>query len=375
MKGLAETLARLRAVADRPRSTVSNRLTRLEGFGSNPGNLAGYMRMPTRSSGLPLVVVLHGCTQDASSYDAGTGWSRLAELYGFAVLFPEQKRENNANLCFNWFEPGDIKRGSGEVESVIQMVDTLIAQYGLARDKVFVTGLSAGGAMTAALLATYPDRFAGGAIIAGLPFAGAAGVRQAFERMQARLIDQPGSLEALVRSASGHGGPWPTLSIWQGSADHVVSPKNVDAILDQWQGLHGVQREASRSELVNGYPRRTWTSSTGVDVIEVYSITGIGHGTPIGRPGPNEHGSRGAHIIETDISSTLAIASFWRLVDEYRASAEVPTRFSSPADVLSKSTDMAISGNVDSRKGASTAAPSGIQAAIEKALRAAGLMS
>ncbi|RYG28589.1 MAG: hypothetical protein EON93_18310, partial [Burkholderiales bacterium] len=73
-----------------------------------------------------LVVVLHGCTQTAAAYDLGSGWSQLAEEKGFAVLFPEQQRSNNANLCFNWFEPGDIRRDNGEAASVKQMIDHVV---------------------------------------------------------------------------------------------------------------------------------------------------------------------------------------------------------------------------------------------------------
>jgi poly(hydroxyalkanoate) depolymerase family esterase len=369
MQGLGDTIRRRGGRGGPPHQAKSDRLAALEGFGANPGNLAGYYRMPAIAAGAPLVVVLHGCTQSAASYDAGTGWSRLADKYGFGVLFPEQKRENNPNLCFNWFEPGDIRRGQGEVHSIMEMVDALIGRHGLSPDRVFVTGLSAGGAMSVALLATYAERFAGGAIIAGLPFAGATGVAQAFERMQGKLVDRPGALEKLVLEASEHRGPWPTLSLWQGTADHVVSPKNVLAIADQWRGLHQLSPDATRSELVNGYPRSTWTNRLGIDVLEVYSITGMGHGAPIGQPGPNEHGAQGAHIIETRISSTLAIASFWRIID-VPAQADLDPA----ASGLRQDADQASASPRSSQANAGAEAKSDIQAVIEKALRAAGLM-
>ena len=92
----------------------------------------------------------------------------LADLHGFAVLFPEQQRANNANLCFNWFVPEDIRRDSGEALSIRQMIEAMVVAHGLDRSRIFVTGLSAGGAMASAMLATYPEIFAGGAIIAGL---------------------------------------------------------------------------------------------------------------------------------------------------------------------------------------------------------------
>jgi poly(3-hydroxybutyrate) depolymerase len=85
----------------------SDVLSKLEAFGSNPGQLDAWTFVPELrgDKASPLVVVLHGCTQTASDYNRGSGWSELAEAYGFAVLLPEQRRSNNANLCFNWFEP------------------------------------------------------------------------------------------------------------------------------------------------------------------------------------------------------------------------------------------------------------------------------
>ena len=125
------------------------------------------------------MVVLHGCTQTAAGYELGAGWSTLARRYGFALLMPEQTKANNARLCFNWFEPHDIQRGEGEAASIRAMVEQMARAHGIDRKKIFVTGLSAGGAMSAVMLATYPDVFAGGAMIAGLPYGVANNVRQA----------------------------------------------------------------------------------------------------------------------------------------------------------------------------------------------------
>ena len=102
--------------------------------------------------------MLHGCTQTAADYDQGSGWSQLADRHGFVLLYPEQNRANNANLCFNWFEPGDIARGKGEALSIRQMIGAVAVAHGMDRDRVFVTGLSAGGAMASVMLATYPER-------------------------------------------------------------------------------------------------------------------------------------------------------------------------------------------------------------------------
>ncbi|RYD84555.1 MAG: PHB depolymerase family esterase, partial [Sphingomonadales bacterium] len=174
MRKLSDTIAHLaamRSTANSANHSSAGRLQGLTGFGSNPGNLAASVHIPERLSDRPaLVVVLHGCLQTAAAYDSGSGWSHLADEHGFAVLFPEQRRANNANLCFNWFLPEDNARDLGEAHSISGMIAAVVRDHGIDPARVFVTGLSAGGAMASVMLATYPELFAGGAIIAGLPF-------------------------------------------------------------------------------------------------------------------------------------------------------------------------------------------------------------
>lgn len=380
MRKLSDTIARLSAYRTQLGAGTGvdapGRLGTLPDFGSNPGALLARTHVPHElPAGAPLVVVLHGCTQTASGYDLGTGWSALADRDGFAVLFPEQQRANNANLCFNWFEPGDTARGKGEALSISQMIEAMIARHGLDRRRVFITGLSAGGAMAAAMLATYPELFAGGAIIAGLPYGVAATIPEAFDRMRAHGLPSEQRLQNLVRSASRHDGPWPTISIWQGSADRTVSPANAGALVAQWRGVHGLPAGPSASEQVDGQQRRVWRDADGRELIEEYSIAGMGHGTPIATDGL---GRAGPFILAAGISSTRRIARFWNLsaeavaADRQPAVAAPPAR--EPATVLAGS-----AGDVEPprRPGAADpqhpAAP-GVRKIIEDALRSAGLM-
>ena len=246
-------------------------------FGSNPGALRARVYVPAKlPEAAALVVVLHGCTQSATGYDHGSGWSQLAEQEGFAVLFPEQQRANNANLCFNWFVPGDIRRDSGEALSIRQMVEALVLAHKIDRKRIFVTGLSAGGAMTSVMLATYPDVFAGGAIIAGLAYGSATTIPEAFDRMRGHGGPSQRELPRLVRAASSHKGPWPTISIWQGTADNTVVPSNADAILMQWQGVHAIDASPTRTETVDGHMRQVWCDTSGRELIEKFSI--VRHG-------------------------------------------------------------------------------------------------
>lgn len=278
-------------------------------FSPNPGNLRMFTYVPPAlKAGAPLVVVLHGCGQTAGGYDFGTGWSQLAARTGFVVLAVEQKALNNPNTCFNWFNPEDIRRGEGEAASIAAMIGTMIKHHALDPSRVFITGLSAGGAMTAVMLATYPEIFAGGAIIAGLPFGAALNVRDALDTMRSAPLKTPGEWGELVRAASEHQGPWPKISIWHGALDTTVNVNNAQASVAQWGELHGLKLTAAKQEMVDGAIRLSWD-----DRLEVYTIAALGHGTPIDS---RIAGSPAPFILEAGISSTTRIAQFWGLLDK-----------------------------------------------------------
>ena len=261
--------------------TVSTPLREVHAFGSNPGNLRMFSYRPSHLAENPaLVVVLHGCTQSASGYDLGAGWSTLADRYGFALLFPEQQRINNPNGCFNWFQPEDSQRDRGEPFSIRQMIEKSVVDHGIDRHRIFVTGLSAGGAMTSIMLACYPDVFAGGAIVAGLPYGAATNVQQAFESMFQSPSRTAREWGDLVRKASSHRGLWPRVSVWHGNADKTVIPSNAREILKQWTDIHGLSPAPSAQKIVDGYPREVWMDGAGDEILESYTITNMAHGTP-----------------------------------------------------------------------------------------------
>ena len=180
-------------------------LVETAGFGANPGALRMFSFVPDDLQQPPaLVVVLHGCGQTAAGYDLGAGWSTLAGHYGFALLMPEQQPSNNGQGCFNWFNPEDTARDSGEACSIRQMIARMVQDHKVDERRIFVTGLSAGGAMTSVMLATYPELFAAGAIIAGLPFGVASNVREALNGMFQSPARPAAELGDLVRGASSH---------------------------------------------------------------------------------------------------------------------------------------------------------------------------
>jgi len=294
-----------------PAQFAASKLVEEAVFGANPGALRLFRHLPgTLPRNAPLLVMLHGCGQTARGYDHGAGWSVLADRHKFALLAPEQSRANNPKGCFNWFHDEDTMRGSGEAASIAGMIVHMVDSHGIDPKRIFITGLSAGGAMASSLLAAYPEIFAGGALIAGLPAGSASSIPEALMHMrrpQDRMAAQWGDE---VRRASPHTGPWPRISVWHGDADHVVAEANMEAIIAQWRDVHGL-KDAPKEEQQPGWSRRVWHDARKMPVIEAYIVKGLGHGTPItdGKDG----GHAAPFILDSGISSSARIADFFGL--------------------------------------------------------------
>ncbi len=320
---LLETLATVQSWSDQV-DTRDSRLVEVRDFGSNPGQLRMLTYVPDHlPASAPLVVILHGCTQTAVSFDKGTGWSTLADRHGFALLLPEQHWSNNPLRCFNWFRPEDTRRDGGEALSIKQMIDRMVHDHGLDRAQVYVTGLSSGGAMTSVMLATYPDVFAGGAVVAGVPYRTADSMPEAFETIFQGRSRSPREWGDLVRQVSSHQGPWPKVSVWHGDADSAVNPLNADEIVKQWTDLHGVAGAPHIEKTVDGHPHRVWHGADGEHLVESYTIAGMPHGAPLSTGDqPHQCGTAAPFFNEVGISSAHRIASFWGLLEhELDASA------------------------------------------------------
>ncbi|MES2289823.1 MAG: PHB depolymerase family esterase [Pseudomonadota bacterium] len=378
MDRLGATVAKLAAARAIPDFTLpgskGDRLKDLTGFGSNPGTLRARTYIPANlPANAPLVVVLHGCTQNAAGYDLSSGWSVLADMHGFALLYPEQQRSNNANLCFNWFSLADARRGGGEALSIREMVGTLVLAHDIDGTRIFATGLSAGGAMTSIMLATYPEIFAGGAIIAGLPYGNANSVGDAFARMRGRGYDSDTQLSMLVNNASEHRGPWPRVSVWHGTADTTVDPSNAGRVVDQWRAVHDLGPTLPEQDRIDGFPRETWRDAAGQALIESYTITGMAHGTPLDISGPDACGTPGPFMLDVGISSTRHIARFFGLIAPRDASTHgESTTAKAPAKVRLRALSPVLP---DPEMSPVPSPASSVQAIIEDALRSAGLMT
>jgi feruloyl esterase len=362
MAGLGETTAALvrlrRQRTARTSASPGGLLSEIVDFGANPGELRMLVHAPP---GLPpdrpLIVVLHGCTQSAEQYAQGAGWIELADRLGLALVCPEQRASNNPNRCFNWFEAGDIARGQGEAASIRSMIDAAALRFCSDRQQIFVTGLSAGGAMASVMLACYPELFAGGGIIAGLPYGAATSVQQAFAAMFQDQSEPTPILGQKVRQASPHTGPWPRISVWHGAADTTVKPSNADAIVRQWLDVHGVAGAVAAQG--DSHAHQVW-SRDGVVMVESRLIPGMGHGTPLSTGGPDGVGVAGPFLLEAGISSSRDLVRFWAIAAQ--PGAAKPTVFAAKP-----------SRNFSHPPGAAND-EHGVRGVINRALKAAGLM-
>ncbi|OKJ42325.1 extracellular catalytic domain type 1 short-chain-length polyhydroxyalkanoate depolymerase [Streptomyces sp. CB01580] len=313
----AATAPPAEAAAPKAASAVAaGGLQPVTGFGTNPGNLQMFAYVPADlPANAPVVVALHGCTQTADAYYANSGWPKYADLWGFAVVFPQTTAANNALSCFNWFDPADSGRGRGEAASIAQMVEYAKQSYGSDGDRVYVTGLSAGGGMTADLLAAYPDVFAGGSVASGLPAQCATSQAGASACQTGTVKLTPAQWGDKVRASHpGYSGPWPRVAIWQGTADYTVAPANATALRDQWTDVWGIgQTPSSTDTLPGSTTRSTYDDASGRPAVRTYSVSGMGHGLAVSPgTGTEQCGSTAAYFLNA-ICSTYHTAVFWGL--------------------------------------------------------------
>ncbi|MBV8758051.1 MAG: PHB depolymerase family esterase [Deltaproteobacteria bacterium] len=293
-------------------------LVQVSSFGSNPGGLNMYEYVPSGlPAGRPLVVVMHGCTQTAAAM-TNAGWNQLADQYQFAVVYPEQTSAHNPVECFNWAgEYGnlaDITRGQGENESIIQMVDYEVAHHGVDTTKVYVAGFSAGAAFTTVMLATWPDRFAAGAIMEGIAYKCAVDVNGAYSCQSPGVTKTAAAWGDLVRSAhSGYSGPWPRVQIWEGSSDTTVVPANQGELVKQWTNVWGIDQTADETETI-GQATRTGYKSGNTVAVETYTIQGMSHAVSVGTdPLGACGGTAGSYFEDHKICASLRAARFFGL--------------------------------------------------------------
>jgi poly(hydroxyalkanoate) depolymerase family esterase len=290
----------------------------VKSFGSNPGNLRMYIYVPAGmpAAPAPLVVVLHGCNITATAYATASGWNELADEYKLYVVYPEQQAANNNYTCFNWFNPPDYLRDQGESASILQMVQQTKKDHAIDDNKVFVTGLSAGGAMAVNLGATYPDVFAGVGAMAAIPYGCANDANSGFACMDPGVDQTPTQWGAKAKGAhSGYTGPYPVMTVFHGSADGTISDMNLTEIVDQWTSLHGTDTVPEIDEDFHFHPHKVYKDASGRAVVESYHLQQMPHGITVD-PGlsPEQGGQVTWFAFDLNIWSSYYAAKFWGLL-------------------------------------------------------------
>ena len=242
---------------------------------------------------VPLVVVLHGCTQSAADIALGTGVNVLADLKGFVALYPEQSTADNAQSCWNWFDVGDQVRGAGEPAAIAAITERVLSRPGgatLDRGRVYVMGMSAGGAMACILAATYPDVYASVGIHSGLEYRAAGSVLSGLLAMANGGPDPQRQGQVAYAAMGPRARVVPALVV-EGGVDRTVRPVNGDQVVRQWlttsrlasgaaTGLDFARPSASRDGLAPGglaYSVRTWNDVAGRSVVQYWTVPGLAH--------------------------------------------------------------------------------------------------
>lgn len=356
----------------RPSATANTRpMLPVPPLADNPGNLLAQLYRPDSFTiGNPLVVVLHGCTQTGIAYADAAGWLQLADRHGVAVLIPQQQRGNNPNLCFNWFERGDIVRGKGEVASIKAMIDWTLSNHGVDPSRVFITGLSAGAAMAGAMLATYPEVFAGGGLIAGLPYGVATSVQSALQAMRSPTRETGPQRASRVTTANTHRGDWPSVSVWHGEGDRTVAAANGLATIEQWLAVHGLQAAAAVSAHAPNVHRKTWSDAHGRVLVEYVTVPRMGHGTPIDTRAIDAVGEAAPYVLDVGVASSVHLLDFWGVAPAPELTEGRIAIAAKPLPTSAKVLEPMTATSSSTRPHAET----GVEKVINDALRAAGLL-
>jgi poly(hydroxyalkanoate) depolymerase family esterase len=229
----------------------------------------------------PLIVMLHGCTQSPDDFARGTRMNALAQEHGYVVVYPAQARSKNASKCWNWFRSRDQQRGQGEPAIIAALTRHLVKTHGLDERRVYVAGLSAGGAMAAVLASTYPDVYAAIGVHSGLPFGAAHDLPSAFAAMkQGAGLSSAGIPPARMD-------PVPAI-VFHGDRDTTVDPCNGAAVIAQCMGttasVPDAEPDATRGTVERGsipggrtYTRTIFKNADGSVAAEQWVVHGAGH--------------------------------------------------------------------------------------------------
>lgn len=302
---------------------------------SGPAGSRGYrVYVPAglrRTSRVPLLLALHGCGQNGLEFAASTRFNQLADKHRFVVAYPEQTRTHNPQRCWNWFRPAHQFRAQGEpgiMAGIVHRVVTETTHWRIDPRRVYVAGLSAGGAMAVVLAAVYPELFAAVGVHSAPPYRAASGVRNALSAMRGRTEPPPPDPQATAAM--------PPMIIFQGSRDGIVHADNAQHIAYQWLARHGTGARLrgridpprrprvtssgpprpSTPRSRRGYRVSRWSTATERKALEVWLVDGLRHAWSGGSPAASFSDPRGPR----------ASTEMWRFFTAHRAAAAPPIR-------------------------------------------------
>jgi poly(hydroxyalkanoate) depolymerase family esterase len=251
----------------------------VDGSFSNSEGMRSYkLYIPSiRNAGSrPLIVMLHGCSQSADDFAAGTRMNFAAEEHGCFVVFPEQPQAANASKCWNWFRPSDQKRGRGEPSLIAGITHQIAETYDIDRSRVYVAGLSAGGAAAAIMGEAYPDLYAAVGVHSGLACGAAHDVTSAFNAMRGAGNNEGNAASSLLK---------PTI-VFHGDRDTTVHPCNGARVIARVGGRARltIDTERERSSDGRNFSRSVHRDATGASVLELWELHDAGHAWSGGSP-------------------------------------------------------------------------------------------
>jgi poly(hydroxyalkanoate) depolymerase family esterase len=236
-----------------------------------------YVPADRETSGLPLIIMLHGCTQNPDDFATGTRMNALAEEVGFLVAYPGQPATANPGSCWNWFERKDQIRGRGEPSIIAGIGEEIVAEYDLDRRRVFVAGLSAGGAMAAVMGATYPDLFSAIGVHSGLAHGSASDAMSAFAAMRGEIVSRP--------QPGNPAHATPRVIVFHGDADRTVHPANGERIVESSAVAPGTSTTTETGKAGGrSFSRTIIRETNGASRAEHWLIAGAGHAWSGGSP-------------------------------------------------------------------------------------------
>jgi poly(hydroxyalkanoate) depolymerase family esterase len=296
-------------------------LQQIRPFGTNPGNLKLMLYEPPNiTEKSPLVVVLHGCTQMAKACAEQTGWNKLAKQHQFYVLYPEQIILNNLENCFNWYREGDQTRDKGEPGSIKQMIDYLKKNKNIDSTRIYVIGLSAGGAMSSIMMAVYPEVFDKGGVIGGGPYKAAESAVKGGASMLGMVAKSPENWGDLIRSQNpNYKGKYPELAVFHGNLDYIVNINNANQLIKQWTNIHQsdykIDEHYEEFMLNKDVELTIYKDANQQDIVKYYKIKNMAHAVAIDTGScQNQGGKTGMFAVDKNFHSTFWAAHFFGII-------------------------------------------------------------